>query len=94
MCVVADILLNQGHIEAGMALAQKALEISLEIGNAWSQVNSMYHIATALLERGNHAEALALAERCVALTEEFHLQVLQVNMYTLLGIVQRASGKL
>ena len=94
MCVVADILLNQGHIEAGLDLAQQALDISLKISNAWSQVNSMYHIATAMLERGNHAEALALAERCVALTEESHLQVLQVNMYTLLGIVQRTSRQL
>ncbi|HEY6539568.1 MAG TPA: AAA family ATPase, partial [Ktedonobacteraceae bacterium] len=94
MCVVADILLNQGHIEEGMALAQKALAISQEIGNAWSLVNSMYHIATALLERGNHTEALALAERCVALTEEFKLPVLQVNVYALLGIVQRASQKI
>jgi len=52
----------------------------------------MYHLAFGRLERGAVTEALALAERCVALTEEFKLQVLQVNGYILLGIVQRTFG--
>lgn len=92
MCVIADIMLNQGRIEEGIALAQTAYDVSLHIGNAWSQVNSMYHLAFGRLERGAVAEALVLAERCVALTEEFKLQALQVNSYILLGIVQRAAG--
>jgi tetratricopeptide (TPR) repeat protein len=92
MCVIADIMLNQGRIEEGIALARTAYDVSLQIGNAWSQVNSMYHLAFGRLERGAVAEALVLAERCVALTEEFKLQALQVNSYILLGIVQRAAG--
>jgi hypothetical protein len=52
----------------------------------------LYHLAFGRLERGAVAEALALAERCVALTEEFKLQVLQANSYILLGIAQRATG--
>lgn len=92
MCVIADIMLNQGRVEEGIALAQTAYDVSLEISNMWGQVNSMYHLAFGRLERGAVKEALMLAERCVALTEEFKLQVLQVNSYTLSGIVQRALG--
>ncbi len=91
-CVTANICVNQGRVEEGIALAQMAYEVSKAIGNAWGQVNSMYHLAFGKLERGAATEALLLAERCIALTEEFKLQVLQVNGYILLGIVQRTLG--
>ena len=94
MCLVADILLNQGRVEEGVALARTAYELSLKIGNAWSQVNAMYHLAFGALERGAYEEAFTLAERCVALTEEFKLQVLVVASYALLGIAQRAIGEI
>jgi len=92
MCVIADIMLNQGRVEEGITLAQTAYDLSLNIGNAWGQVNSMYHLAFGKLEQGAVTVALELANRCVALTEEFKLLVLQMNSYILLGIVQRAFG--
>jgi len=49
----------------------------------------MYHLALVALERGAYKEALDLAQRCVAITEEFKLHALQVNGYILLGIAQR-----
>ena len=49
----------------------------------------MYHLAFVALERGAYEEALNLAQRCVAITEEFKLHALQVNGYILLGIAQR-----
>ena len=82
-------MLNQGRVEEGLEIAQRAYDLSTDIGNAWGQVNSMYHLAFGKLEQGAYMEARVLAERCVALTEEFKLHVLQVNSYNLLGIVQR-----
>jgi DNA-binding SARP family transcriptional activator len=94
MCVMADIMLNRGRVEEGMAIAQRAYDLSTEFGNAWGQVNSMYHLAFGKLDQGAYVEARDLAESCVTLTEEFKLHVLQVNSYTLLGIVQRSLREL
>lgn len=93
VCMLASIEFNRGRIAEGIALAQRAYKVSLDIGNAWGQVNSMYHLALGALEQGAYEQARDLAQRCVALTEEFQLHVLQANMYSLLGIVQRSLGK-
>ncbi len=89
MCVVANVLLNVGRTDEGVALAQTAYAISMEVGNVWGQVNSMYHLAVGALEREAYAEAAELAARCLALAQEFNLHVLQVSMYALSGMVQR-----
>ncbi len=94
ICVIADVMLNLGRTEEGVALAQTAYTMSMEIGNVWGQVNSMYHLAVGALEREAYAEASELAARCVALSEEFNLHVLQVSIYSLSGIVQRSLNAL
>ena len=94
MCVIADVLLNVGRTEEGIVLAQTAYSMSMQIGNVWGQVNSMYHLAVGALEREAFTEAAELAARCVALSDEFNLHVLQVSMYALSGIVQRSLNAL
>jgi predicted ATPase/serine/threonine protein kinase len=58
---LARILLFQGHIPDVAAAATEALALGRETGDAWAISWALYWLALVAVERGDHAQAAALA---------------------------------
>lgn len=87
---IATDRINLGRTQAGIDAAQEAYTISLQIENAWGQVNSMLPLAQGFLELGKYAQALELAQRATQLARSNNMFVLLSLVLPLLGSVYRA----
>ena len=87
---IATDRINLGRTQAGIDAAQEAYTISLQIENAWGQVNSMLPLAQGLLELGRYTQALEFAQRAAQLARSNNMFVLLSLILPPLGAVYRA----
>jgi DNA-binding SARP family transcriptional activator/predicted ATPase len=69
----ASCKINNGRPHAAISEARTAHTISIEIENAWGQVNSAIPLAQGLLEIGAYAEALSTVQEAVAIAQAHNL---------------------
>jgi tetratricopeptide (TPR) repeat protein len=86
----ASSKINYGQPHAAISEARTAHTISIEIENAWGQVNSALPLAQGLLEIGAYAEASRTVQEAVAIAGAHKLYTLLGIGLILLGEVHRA----
>ena len=87
---IATARINLGRTQAGIDAAQEAYTISLQIENAWGQVNSMLPMAQGLMELGNYGQALEMAQHAAQLARSNNMFVLLSFAIAILGAIYRA----
>ncbi len=87
---IATDRINMGRTQAGIDAAQEAYTISLQIENAWGQVNSMLPMAQGLMELGKYAEAIEADQRAAQLARSSNMFVLLSLALSILGAVYRS----
>ncbi len=82
---------NTGQVQQSIASGRRALALSEEIKNAWTQILSMVFLTFGLVEAGAYEEALRLVQQAVALAPTLALitAVLQ-SLLTAQGSVYQA----
>jgi DNA-binding SARP family transcriptional activator len=86
---IAGAHLGAGRHERGVAAARRAAEIAGQIENSWGQANAAKELALGLVERGDYAEALAVAAEGVAAARRAGFPPLVVMNLTQLGAAKR-----
>ncbi|MCZ7574382.1 MAG: AAA family ATPase [Ardenticatenaceae bacterium] len=87
--LVAIAQLNTGRPRAGVQSGRMALDMSRDIENVWGQGNSAMQLVPCLLDIGEYGEALAMAQRSVALAR-VHVRHMLPLCLTRLGSAYRA----
>jgi len=94
LCLMATAQINCGRPRDGINTARAAHAISLEIQNAWGQVNSAIPLAQGLMDIGAYSEALVYAKQGADLTRTAGMFILLGSILTTLGAVHRAMLEL
>jgi tetratricopeptide (TPR) repeat protein len=92
LSVLSGILLALGEHPAALSRARTALAISDEIGNAWGQVFSRFHLADALAEGGDAEAAERVLVEALTIGEGAASPFLLSLCRNALGAAQRALG--
>jgi DNA-binding SARP family transcriptional activator len=82
--------MNAGQVQRSLASSRRALALSQESKNVWTQVASMPNLTYGLLEAGEYEEALGLIQDAVALARTFPLTFFFLRPLTALGSVYQA----
>lgn len=90
LALLAGAHLGAGQYDLGIAAARRVMEIAREIENLWGQANGAKELALGLIERGDYAEALAVAEEGVAAARRADFPPLIAMNLTQLGAARRA----
>ncbi|HEY6541443.1 MAG TPA: AAA family ATPase, partial [Ktedonobacteraceae bacterium] len=90
LCVMANASIYGGQPQAAIEAARMAHTINLEIENVVGQLYSGFHLAIGLLEIGAYSEALALAQRGLAIARTQGVPAFLSVYLTLLGKVYRS----
>jgi tetratricopeptide (TPR) repeat protein len=90
LSIMAILRVHWGHIQIGMDAARAGIAIGRAIENPWAVANCAYNLAQGLLDAGEVAEALAVAQDGVAAARAAgHPPTLVFNLLAL-GHVYRA----
>lgn len=92
LTMVGIAYIHEGKPRDAIPQLEEAHEMAHESENRWGQVNSGFNLAIALREAGRYGEALATAERTVALAQEHEIGLLP-NAWMSQGIIYRSLGK-
>jgi predicted ATPase/DNA-binding SARP family transcriptional activator len=82
--------LHAGQVQQSMASGRRALALSEEIKNVWTQILSMGCLTYGLLEAGAYEEALGLIQQAIALARTLPLTIFLQGLLTALGSVSHA----
>jgi tetratricopeptide (TPR) repeat protein len=94
LSLAAMAQINSGRPQAGISTARQAQAVSLEIENAWGQVNSAIPLVQGLLERGTYTEALSVAHQAVYCARSTGMPLLLILSLYILGAVYRSISSL
>jgi len=81
---------NTGQVQQSIESSRRALALSLEIKNIWTQVLTMGVFPYGLLETGAYEEALGIIQQAVALARTFPLATFLQGLLTAQGSVYLA----
>jgi predicted ATPase len=90
LSLVGAFRAQQGQLREAITLGRAAHAICLDVENEWGQANNAYHLALALSDIGEYAEALDIAQKGVAAARVAGHPPLLVFNITTVGSVQRA----
>jgi tetratricopeptide (TPR) repeat protein len=82
--------LHAGQVQQSMASGRRALALSEESKNVWTQILSMGCLTYGLLEAGTYEEALGLIQQAIALARTPPLTIFLQGLLTALGSVSHA----
>jgi len=82
--------LQDGQVQQSIASGRRALALSQESKNVWTQVASMGPLTYGLLEAGAYEEALVLIQQAVALARTLPLTLVFQRLLTALGSTYHA----
>ena len=88
--LLAFAQVNAGQVQHSIGSGRRALALSQEIKNVWTQVTSTLCLTYGLLEAGAYEEALGLMQQAVALARTFPLTFIFQRLLTALGSVYQA----
>src|SRR6266699_418443 len=82
--------LHAGQVLGSIHSGRRALALSKEIKNVWSDISSTFCLTCGLLEAGAYEEALVLTQHAVALVRTLPLTINLMALLTVLGSVYHA----
>ena len=88
--ILAFAQVNAGQVQQSIASGRRALALSEEIKNVWTQVLSMGCLTFGLLEAGAYEETLGLMQQAVASAPTLPLTLFLQGILTALGRVYQA----
>jgi len=88
--LLAFVQLHAGQIQNSIRSGRRALALSQESKNVWSQVSSAICLAHGLLDGGKYEEALVLTQQAIALARTPPLMVNFPHLLTVLGSIYQA----
>jgi DNA-binding SARP family transcriptional activator/tetratricopeptide (TPR) repeat protein len=92
--LIARAQVGMGQPAAAVRAGQAAVRIADEIENSWGQVSARFSLAVALLEAGDHAAALSVAQRALEIGQANTFATILPVAYLVLGNIQRWLGAL
>ncbi len=81
---------NAGRVQQSIASGRKALALSQEGKNVWTQVDSMLSLTQGLLEAGAYEEALVLKQHTLALEPPLLPPIIHLRLLLILGSTYQA----
>jgi DNA-binding SARP family transcriptional activator len=87
-------LVLMGRPDEGLADAEAALALAVDLGERESEAYASWHLAEALAALGRSTEAIASADRALAIAEELRHREWHAAALRALGIAHRSAGAL
>ena len=81
---------NAGQVQQSIGSSRRALALSQESKNVWTQILTMGILPFGLLEAGAYEEALGIIQQAVALARTLPLTIFMQGLLTALGSVYQA----
>jgi tetratricopeptide (TPR) repeat protein len=85
---------RQGAWREGYALISEGLEAAERIGDKWSVVEALRHVALAQANLGDLSAAEAMTRRCIGVCREIGAQELHARCLSNLGDIAKRQGQL
>jgi class 3 adenylate cyclase/tetratricopeptide (TPR) repeat protein len=90
---MSEIYNFTGEFAAAIEHCRRAVDFAAEHRHADVMAIARGNWARALLNRGDHAQALAMAEKALGEARQFHDHVAQINALLVIADAQQADGK-